>query len=68
MHRKIREKGSAAIAFCLAIIIVAFTVITVYMFAAKSWWFPPAISAFGTQIDAQFHRTLVITGIVFVLA
>jgi cytochrome c oxidase subunit 2 len=68
MHRKISEKGSAAVAFCLALIIVAFTVITVYMFAAKSWWFPPAISAFGTQIDAQFHRTLVITGIVFVLA
>src|ERR1700688_4660344 len=68
MHRKISEKGSAAVAFCLALIIVAFTVITVYMFAAKSWWFPPAISAFGTQIDAQFHRTLVITGIVFILA
>jgi cytochrome c oxidase subunit 2 len=68
MRRKISEKGSTTIAFCLALFIVAFTFITVYMFAAKIWWFPPAISDFGTQIDAQFHRTLIITGIVFVLA
>lgn len=68
MHRRISEKGSTTVAFTLALIIVAFTVITVYIFAAKIWWFPPAISDFGTQIDAQFHRTLVITGIVFILA
>ena len=68
MHRRIGEKGSTTIAFTLALIIVAFTAITVYIFAAKIWWFPPAISDFGTQIDSQFHRTLVITGIVFVLA
>ncbi len=34
----------------------------------EDWWFPPAITAFGLQIDAQFHRTLVITGVIFVLA
>jgi cytochrome c oxidase subunit II len=68
MHRRIGEKGSTTIAFTLALIIVAFTAITVYIFAAKVWWFPPAISDFGTQIDSQFHRTLVITGIVFILA
>jgi cytochrome c oxidase subunit II len=68
MHRKISEKGAATVAFTLAFIIVAFTAITVYIFAAKVWWFPPAITEFGTQIDSQFHRTLVITGIVFILA
>jgi cytochrome c oxidase subunit 2 len=67
MQRKTSEKGSTTVAFTLAFIIVAFTAISVYLFAAKTWWFPPAITDFGTQIDAQFHRTLVITGIVFVL-
>jgi cytochrome c oxidase subunit 2 len=44
------------------------TVATVYIFWAKVWWFPPAISDFGHEIDAQFTRTFIITGIVFVLA
>jgi cytochrome c oxidase subunit 2 len=67
MQRKTSEKGSTTVAFTLAFIIVAFTAISVYLFAAKVWWFPPAITQFGTQIDEQFHRTLVITGVVFVL-
>jgi cytochrome c oxidase subunit 2 len=68
MKRKNGEQGSAAVALTLATFLVIFTVATVYLFLAKVWWFPPAISDFGNQIDAQFHRTLVITGIVFVLA
>jgi cytochrome c oxidase subunit 2 len=68
MRRKKGEKGSAAIAFALATFLVIFTGVTVYLFVAKIWWFPPAITQFGTQIDAQFHRTLIITGITFVLA
>jgi cytochrome c oxidase subunit 2 len=35
---------------------------------AKIWWFPPAITVLGHEIDAQFTRTFIITGIVFVLA
>lgn len=68
MRRKGGEQGSAAVAFTLATFLVIFTIVTVYLFLAKIWWFPPAISDFGTQIDAQFHRTLIITGIVFVAA
>ena len=68
MKRKRGEQGSAAVAFSLAAFIVIFTIVTVYLFLAKIWWFPPSISEFGNQIDAQFHRTLIITGIVFVLA
>jgi cytochrome c oxidase subunit 2 len=68
MRRKKGEKGSAAIAFALATFLVIFTGVTVYLFVAKIWWFPPAITQFGTQIDAQFHRTLIITGVTFVLA
>lgn len=68
MRRKSGEQGSAAVAFTLGTFLLIFTIITVYLFLAKTWWFPPAISDFGTQIDAQFHRTLIITGIVFVAA
>src|SRR5256885_15108051 len=68
MRRRSGEQGSAAVAFSLATFLVIFTIVTVYLFLAKIWWFPPAISEFGNRIDAQFHRTLIITGIVFVLA
>lgn len=68
MRRKSGEQGSAATAFTLATFLTIFTIVTVYLFLAKTWWFPPAISAFGAQIDAQFHRTLIITGIVFIAA
>ena len=68
MTRKKEEQGSAGVAFALATFLVIFTIVTVYLFVAKIWWFPPTITQFGTQIDDQFHRTLVITGVVFVLA
>lgn len=68
MRRKSGEQGSAAVAFAFAAFLVIFTGVTIYIFLAKVWWFPPAITQFGTQIDAQFHRTLVITGVIFVLA
>ena len=68
MKRKSGEQGSTAVAFTLALFLVVFTAITVYLFLAKIWWFPPAITAFGAEIDEQFHRTLLITGVVFVLA
>ncbi len=68
MTRKSEEQGSAAVAFTLATFLVMFTAVTVYLFLAKIWWFPPPITQFGTQIDDQFHRTLIITGVVFVAA
>jgi cytochrome c oxidase subunit 2 len=52
----------------LAPIIWVLTVIICYVFAAKTWWFPPPISAHGMEYDAQFMRTLVITGIIFFFA
>ncbi len=68
MQRRRRDAGSTTIAFTMGLLLVALTGITVYLFAAKTWWFPPAISTFGLQIDGQFHRTFIITGVVFVLA
>jgi cytochrome c oxidase subunit 2 len=68
MLRKNSEAGSTAVALILALFLVVLTVSTVYFFVVKTWWFPEPITEFGTLIDAQFHRTLIITGIVFVLA
>jgi cytochrome c oxidase subunit 2 len=52
----------------LAPIVWIFTVVTVYFFAAKFWWFPPPINAHAVAYDEQFNRTLVICGVIFVLA
>ena len=68
MQKKRGEAGSTAAALIFALFLFVFTVVTVYLFLAKSWWFPPTITEFGKLIDAQFHRTLIITGVVFVVA
>ena len=62
------DRGSTSVAIALAVFLVLMTVISVYIFMAKIWWFPPAITDFGHEIDSQFTRTFIITGIVFVAA
>jgi len=62
------ERGSTSVALALAVFLVGMTVVSVYFFWAKVWWFPPAINDIGHEIDAQFARTFLITGVVFVLA
>jgi len=52
----------------LAPVVWVLTVIIVYLFAAKTWWFPPPINQHGIDYDAQFMRTLIVVGIVFFLA
>ena len=61
-------RGSALVPFVFALFLVILTFATVYIFAARIWWFPESITALGRAIDAQFMRTLWITGIVFFLA
>jgi cytochrome c oxidase subunit 2 len=68
MQRKNSCAGSTATSFLLALFLLFFTVSTLYVFIVKTWWFPNAITAIGHEIDQQFHRTLIITGIVFVLS
>lgn len=68
MLRRRRSAGSTAPALIFSLLLVFLVGITVYLFAAKTWWFPKSITAFGVEVDNQFHRTLVITGIVFVLS
>lgn len=39
-----------------------------YAFAARPFWFPPAITRYGLAFDAQFSGTLWVAGAVFLLA
>lgn len=52
----------------LALVVTAFTLISVYIFWAHIWWFPVDISTHGAAIDHQFNLTLIICGIIFVAA
>jgi len=52
----------------LAPVIWALAVAIVYLFVAKTWWFPPPINQHGVAYDEQFMRTLVVVGIIFFLA
>ncbi len=68
MQRKRPYAGSATVAFALMVFLLFFTLLTLYFFLVKKWWFPEAITDFGHEIDAQFFRTFVIVGIVFALS
>ncbi len=52
----------------LAPVVWALTVGVAYFFFAKTWWFPPPINQHGVAYDAQFMRTLVVVGVIFILA
>ncbi|MDA2931517.1 cytochrome c oxidase subunit II [Acidobacteria bacterium AH-259-O06] len=52
----------------LAISIWIITIITVILFAGRYWWFPESASAHGAILDEQFEITLIVTGLVFILA
>jgi cytochrome c oxidase subunit II len=62
------ERGSTSVALAFALFLAIMTVVSVYFFWAKVWWYPPAINDIGREIDSQFARTFLITGIVFVAA
>ncbi len=55
-------------AFAIALLIFLITAVSVWVFWAKVWWLPVDISTHGAAIDHQFVLTLIITGMIFVLA
>jgi len=55
-------------ALAIALVLALITVVSVYIFWAHVWWFPASIVAHGAAMDRQFNLTLIICGIVFVLA
>jgi cytochrome c oxidase subunit 2 len=68
MRSRKSEQGSGAAAGFLALILVTLVVATVYIFVARIWPMPPAITRVGNWIDSQYNLTLWITGIIFVMA
>jgi len=55
-------------ALLLALLIGIITVVSMYFFAAKTWWLPPFISEYGAAYDRHFMLTLVVCGIIFFFA
>jgi len=52
----------------LAVIIWILTLLSVFLFACKKWWFPPSISEHGPALDRQFMITILIVGAAFAAA
>lgn len=68
MRRKRLCAGSAASAALLALLLLILVVATTYIFLAGVWPMPPSITRVGDLIDRQYNLTLLITGIIFILA
>ena len=68
MLKKQSQLGSTSAALAMSVFLVLMTFATVAILIARVWWFPPAITSLGHEIDTQFTRTFLITGIVFVAA
>ena len=63
-----KQAGSATPAAILALLLAVLVLTTVYIFAARLFLPPVAITAIGVQVDQQYLLTLYATGVVFVLA
>jgi cytochrome c oxidase subunit 2 len=63
-----RQVGSTAPAVMLALLLALLVLTTVYIFAARLFLPPAAITSIGLQVDHQYLLTLYATGVVFVLA
>jgi cytochrome c oxidase subunit 2 len=68
MQNRVRNKGSAATAGLLSLLIVIMVGVTVYVFVANLFPAPPPITANGELIDRQYNLTLYMTGVVFILS
>lgn len=62
------SRGSASTAVIFSVVLLLITFGTIYFFVKRTWWFPESITSIGNEIDAQFMRTLWITGVVFFLS
>jgi cytochrome c oxidase subunit 2 len=63
-----RPAGSFLNAAGLAVFFCGLAAVGTYLVVDKTWWFPPSISTIAPSIDEQFDRTMLISGIIFVLA
>src|SRR5712692_3386574 len=54
--------------FLAAVVIWLVALVFAIPFFTRTWWFPAAISEHARQVDQQFMFTLVITGVIFIVA
>jgi cytochrome c oxidase subunit 2 len=50
-----------------AVLMLVLIGVSLWMFIAQPWWFPPLISEHGKSIDSVFNAVLIVTGIAFVI-
>jgi cytochrome c oxidase subunit II len=63
-----QDRGSAAPAFLLALLLTLLVLATVYAFAAHLFPPPPPITSTAMLVDRQYDLTLYVAGVVFILA
>ena len=51
-----------------AVVLTVITLVSTALFVVHVWWLPPDVSVLGAGIDRQLSETLVMAGILFVLA
>ena len=54
--------------FLLAVVIWLIAIALAVPFFTQTWWLPDAITEHAAKVDSQFMLTLVVTGIIFLLA
>jgi len=65
---RFKSRGTASPAFLLAVFLVILVAATVYVFVARLYPAPPAISRDAVLVDRQYDLTLWVAGAAFVLA
>src|SRR5258708_2403150 len=51
-----------------AVVVTVIALVSAAIFALHTWWLPPDISVHGGGIDRQLNETMVVAGVLFVLA
>ena len=51
-----------------AVVVAVIALVSAAIFALHIWWLPPDISVHGGGIDRQLNETMVVAGVLFVLA
>jgi cytochrome c oxidase subunit 2 len=52
----------------LGVVIWIITLLSIWMFVSKRWWFPEAITEHGPRVDSQFMITIIVVGVAFAAA
>ena len=68
MASKEKPQGDFLTAAGFALFLIVLSAVGIYLVVMKPWWFPESISTIAPLIDDQFNITMLISGIIFVLA